>query len=178
MSIRPLILGAYFLFALVAALPPEAMISQWKDIPPDAPQSITTELQLTDFMASSRFVSSIMRGGFGNILFQLAASHSVALKLNATCLVCWWDQRTADALHRPFHGRGPPVPGISLKHIFPNIIYVDFYPSSRKVAKRAFSQFRGVYKKLSKRLLDLKTPFMAGLYFHTRCKSAVAISWI
>ena len=41
------------------------------------------------------------------------------------------------AANRPYHGRGDPQPGITLQHIFPNIIFADFNVSYRNVSGHA-----------------------------------------
>ena len=159
---------ALAILATAAVSPPDHVVAQWRQLPPGVPPNIHTEEQLDSV---GRFVSSIMRGGFGNILFELAASHSVAVRLNVTCLVAWWDQsHVKDDLYKPYHGRGDPVPGISLKHVFPNIVYVDFFPKYRNVGRRAFRQApMAAYVKPNDALLTLQTPWMSGLYFHLKC---------
>ena len=167
-----LITLSLLLYAVHTAVsPPDHVVAQWRQLPPGTPPNIRTEAELNGI---PRFVSSIMRGGFGNILFELAASHSVALRLNVTCLVAWWDQEhVRDAKYLPYHGRGDPVPGITLKHVFPNIVYVDFNPATRNVHKKAFAQSTyGGFDPFTRDLLLFRTPFMSGLYFHMRCQSA------
>ena len=61
------------------------------------------------------------------MLFELSAVHAIAARLNVTCLVGWWEQMEAPAL--PYGDRPAPAPGITLKHIFPNIRFVSVYPS-------------------------------------------------
>jgi hypothetical protein len=106
---------------------------EWQKLPPNVPANIKTEAELD---AIHRFVAPIMSYGFGNMLFQMATAYSLANKLRTTCLVAWWDQsnpRLQRPKYLPFDGRPPPAPGITLKHIFPNIHYVDFYPATRNV---------------------------------------------
>ena len=160
---------ALAILATAAVSPPDHVVAQWRQLPPGVPPNIHTEEQLDSV---GRFVSSIMRGGFGNILFELAASHSVAVRLNVTCLVAWWDQANiTNSRYRPFHGRGDPVPGISLKHVFPNIVYVDFFPKYRNVNRYALSQVRRTeyIEPTRAQQQRLKHLFLNGMYFNTRC---------
>ena len=150
---------------------PANIIAQWrKQAPEHVPPNIRTEAELSSI---TRYISPVLAGGFGNILFELAASHSVALRLNVTCLVAWWDQEHVQSpLHRPYHGRGDPVPGITLKHVFPNIVYVDFNPAYRNVQEHAFvqtGQSHGTVVEYSESLLSLTTPYLAGYFQHKHC---------
>jgi hypothetical protein len=78
-------------------------------------------------------LAPVLAGGFGNMLYQMATVYSIAKEINSTCLIAWWDQSLNKGKYSPFDGRPPPAPGITLKHIFPNIRYVDFYPAPRQV---------------------------------------------
>ena len=60
------------------------------------------------------------------MLFELAAAQAVALELNITCIVAWWDHHTEPT--HPFGERPGPASDITLKHIFPNLHFVHYYP--------------------------------------------------
>jgi hypothetical protein len=107
-------------------------LQAWLTLPPNVPPNINTEDELN---AVVRFLAPVFSGGFGNVLYQMAAAYSITKEINSTCLIAWWDQLDSKLEKRnsPFGGRPPPAPGITLKHILPNIRYVDFYPATRQV---------------------------------------------
>jgi hypothetical protein len=114
------------------ALSRHEYLQAWLTLPPNVPANINNEDELGTI---NRFLSAIHSGGIGNILFQMAAGYSIAKEINSTCIIGWWDQLSPQLQRRnsPFDGRPPPAPGITLKHIFPNILYLDFFPETRNL---------------------------------------------
>lgn len=144
---------------------PEDVLAEWQYLPSEAVPNIQTERELR----SLQYISPILKGGFGNILYELAAAHSFAKLANVSCIVAWWDQSEADDIYKPYHGRGDPAPGISLKHIFPNLHFVGFFPRFRDVKSKSFDWVFKRYVRPSESLLTLKTPYTNGYFFHPRC---------
>jgi hypothetical protein len=154
--------------------PNERRLSEnWQVLPPSAPALIETE---EDLSAIKRFISPIMTGGLGNMMFGLAAAHAVAKQVNAICIVAWWDQLRSTTLAKtlPYHGRGDPAPNITIKHIFPNLHYVSFYPRTRHVTAHAFGTDSRTYIPPSEELLTFQTPYMKGEYFQLPCTSSIS----
>ena len=112
----------------------EAYLRDWQVLPPDSPPNIKTEAEIE---AIARFVSPVLQNGFGNILYQMAAAYSVSLDLGIPCVFGWWDQHKHGQVPRftPYGGRSPPAPNITLKHIFPNMNYIEFDPATRNVTE-------------------------------------------
>jgi hypothetical protein len=109
-----------------------AVIASWANTKLPGPPLIETEKQLADF---GPFISPVLHGDLGSIMFQLAAVHVLAQSYSTTCVVAWWDQsdKSLPEQYRPFGGRGEPAPGITLKHNFPALAYASFEPSYRGV---------------------------------------------
>ena len=111
----------------------EAYLREWQVVlPPGCPPNIRTEAEIE---AIQRFVSPVLHSGFGNMLYEMAAAFVVSKELGIPCVFGWWDQLDPglDVMFRPYDGRSPPAPNITIKHIFPNMRYVDFYPKTRHV---------------------------------------------
>ena len=133
------------------------LLAKWLVLPPDVPANIAAEEDLINDRVC-RWISPKLNGGLGNVMFELAAGHALAAKIGVTCVSAWWENtRHPDT---PFGGRPPPGPGLTLKHIFPNITFLDFYPlyerridiNSKHVEPACrFDSFR---KELSKAILS------------------------
>jgi hypothetical protein len=111
-------------------------IATWRSTQHGGPTVIASEEQLT---AAQPFVTPILHGGLGRVLFQIAGAHVLAKRHNVTCVIAWWNQQHATDEYKPFGGRGEPAPGITLKHMFPAIFYVDFEPQARPESMRGGS---------------------------------------
>jgi hypothetical protein len=116
-------------------------LQAWMTLPPNVPANINNEDELS---AIDRFLAPVLSGGLGNIMYPMATGYSIAKEINNSLLIGWWDQFDPQLIHShlPFDGRPPPAPGITLKHIFPNIRYVDFYPATRQVQNNLNCPFR------------------------------------
>jgi hypothetical protein len=121
-------------------------LADWQKLPPENPSAI----QAKDFDLITSYVTPILSGGLGNIMYEIAAACTLAHSLSRPCLVGWWDQLRPglEVEFRPYEGRPDPAPGISLKHIFPNLEFFDFSPDSYKEAGKEggpdnFLWFRG-----------------------------------
>ena len=112
------------------------LIATWRSTQHGGPAVISSEKQLT---AAQPFVTPVLHGGLGHVLFQMAGAHVLAKRHNVTCVIAWWNQQHATNEYMPFGGRGEPLPGITLKHMFPAITYVDFEPQTRPESMRAGS---------------------------------------
>jgi hypothetical protein len=110
----------------------QSLIAVWANARLPGPPLIETEKQLDGV---GRFVSPVLSGDLGSMMFQLAAVHCLAQKHDITCVVAWWDQSDTSLpeQYRPFGGQGEPAPGITLKHIFPALVYASFEPPYRGV---------------------------------------------
>ena len=130
MGLCPLLLLCIFLAHCTATY--DVYVSHWQRLPDDSPPSICTQHALDTI---HQFVAPIMLGGLGNMLFQLAAAHSVAEELHRPCVVAWWNQHVhGEYVYRPPFGHRNPADNITLKHIFPYLPhYVDFDPLPRNV---------------------------------------------
>jgi hypothetical protein len=104
-------------------------IRAWRTIPANVSPNINTEQELD---AVKRFISPVLFSGFDNSLFLIATAYAIAKEIKSTVMIAWWDQAMSNlpVKYLPFAGLPP---GITLKHIFPNIHYVDFYPATRNV---------------------------------------------
>ena len=138
-------------------------VLKWQQIPVGFPLNIVSEEEIS----SMEFISPILMGGLGNILFQLAAAHTLALQRNVPCIVAWWDQYpyALASEFRPFGGYPPPAPGITLKSIFPSIRYVDFFPKHRETWANLFHS-PVAYEAFPR---PLATPFVHGLFYDPKC---------
>lgn len=112
------------------------LIATWRSTQHGGPAVISSEEQLT---AAQPFVTPVLHGGLGHVLFQIAGAHVLAKRHNVTCVIAWWHQQHATNEYKPFGGRGEPLPGITLKHMFPAITYVDFEPQTRPESMRGGS---------------------------------------
>lgn len=133
----------------------------WQIIPIQYPASIHTEAELD---AVPNLVSPVLGGGLGSIMFKIAGAASLAKERGLDCIIAWWDQDPAPAIHyQPFAGRGEPAPGITLKHIFPNIRYADFNPANRNMRVKSLKEgFPGTHQALPD---PLPSPFL-DMYFY------------
>lgn len=133
-------------------------LADWQQLPPESPPVI----QAKDFELITSYVTPILSGGLGNIMYEIAAACTLAHSLSRPCLVGWWDQLRPglEVEFRPYEARPDPAPGISLKHIFPNLEFFDFSPDSYKEAEKEggpgnFLWFRGAeFVLLSMKSLD------------------------
>jgi hypothetical protein len=111
------------------------------------------------------------------MLYQMAAAFVFAKTLNVTCIIAWWDQRDPNLrkpLYLPYEGRSGPAPGITLKHIFPRIHYVDFQPSTRHVTVGSHchyipGQARAMYLPIPQSLRDQRALWIRGAFFRHEC---------
>lgn len=106
-------------------------LKQWQVIPPSSPAAITTETLLLTALTTTPFLTPVLYGGVGDVLFQIAGVSVAAKARGDACIIAWWDEDTATGAYAPFDG---PLPNITLKNVFPNINYATFYPSHRGVA--------------------------------------------
>ena len=83
MKLRLLVLATVALSA--AAIISGNDLSEWQRMPDWAAPAISTESQLAQI---TRFVSPILAGGLGNVLFEMAAANAMAKRLGVLCLVC------------------------------------------------------------------------------------------
>jgi hypothetical protein len=149
-------------------------LQAWLTLPPNVPPNINTE---DDLNAVVRFVAPVFTYGFGNILCQMAAAYSIAKEINSTCLIAWWDQLDPKLKTRylPFNGRAPPAPGVTLKHIFPNIHFVDFYPTTRHVLNNSNCLYcfpknqRKIFVPFPPSLSERDTLYISGLFANYQC---------
>ena len=117
------------LLALAAAMHtaiatvPGHVYEAWLKTPAGVPSNISTQTELDEFLKSP-YVSAWLVGGFGNELFQIGAALAVAHVFHVNCPIAMWDQDNFNL----YGTRTPPAPGITMKHIFPNIVYVSFLP--------------------------------------------------
>ena len=111
-------------------------IATWRSTQHGGPAVISSEEQLT---AAQPFVTPVLHGGLGHVLFQIAGAHVLAKRHNVTCVIAWCHQQQATNEYKPFGGRGEPLPGITLKHMFPAISYVDIEPQTRPESLRGGS---------------------------------------
>jgi hypothetical protein len=109
-------------------------LDAWRTLPDDVPLNIVSE---TDLLSLTPYVAPVLSGGFGNILYEIAAGCVLAKRLGVPCVIAWWDQDKPglDREFMPYDGRGDPAPGISIKHIFPMLLYADFQPATRYVTE-------------------------------------------
>ena len=147
---------------------PHKVLKTWKELPPGVSTPIHTEDELKKY---NKFVSPVLTGGLGNMMYEMAFAHAIAKQIGVPCIIAWWEQSNPnlDDKCRPYHGRGDPAPGISIKHIFPNILYVDFFPKIRHIAGQSFGVGFSEYIPPSKDLLELKTPYVRGGFFFPQC---------
>jgi hypothetical protein len=146
----------------------------WQVLPPHVPANIESDAELD---ALDRFVTPAMRRGFGNMLYEMATAFVFASQLNATCLIAWWEQFDPQLdviISAPFDGRPGPAPGITLKHIFPNIHYVSFVPSAlhRANASNTYGlpkSKKAQYTPLPERFHQKRHIWTHGLSFKARC---------
>jgi hypothetical protein len=117
----------------------QSFIATWVSSKLPGPPPISNEEQLSDI---GPFISPVLSGDLGSMMFQLAAVHVLAQNYSTPCVVAWWDQSDTSLpeQYRPFGGRGEPAPGITLKHTFPALVYVFFEPSYRGVRSNHLSR--------------------------------------
>ena len=108
---------------LTKAAVPDDVLQQWLKIPEGVPDNINDETELSQYIKAP-YVSAILKGGLGNVMFQMASALALAHSRHVNCVIAQWNQAHDDA----FGSRTPPAPGITLKHLFPRIVYVDFLP--------------------------------------------------
>jgi hypothetical protein len=177
MLLLPLCVLAFAVLATLAGgVVPDPVLEQWRILPQGVSAPLRSDEEIDAL--KGRFISPILKGGFGNILFELAAAHAVAKQVGVPCLVAWWDQSKAKHFYRPYHGRGDPAPGITLKHIFPNLLYADFMPTFRNTTAHAHIWIPKKNEPLSEDLFSLKKNFMLGFYFHPMCMSILILASI
>ena len=149
---------------------PSSVIDLWKAHVPGTPSNIHTEDELKTY---DQFIGPLMYGGMGNTLSVLAVGHIVAKDAGVPCLVGWWDQKDIGGPYKYFHGRGYDIPGITLKEIFPNFLYIDFEPEIRRVlaSENCYSDYSLSFDGLpdGKKMLAENKHWVAGYYFNAQC---------
>ena len=109
------------------ATPPPDVIAQWMTLPTGTHPTIMREEDLP-----KSFISPIMAGGFGNMLFGIATACAAAYDVGVDCVISWWPHDHPDKkYYHPYGEHGPPAANITLKEIFPNII---FYGNSSSIS--------------------------------------------
>jgi hypothetical protein len=158
-----LIFIVYMLAIMVQSSPPEHTVRKWRQLPMGTPRNIMSEAELAQ--VKPWFIAPVLSGGLGNHLFQMAAASTLARQRNATCVMGYWDPGRVGSHYTPFGGRSLGIDCITLKHIFPNIIYADFEPLYRHVYKHSVA--RGMdYHKFPK---SMPFPFIRGMFFDPAC---------
>ena len=140
-------------------------MTRWRALPSRSPPNIMTEQELSDMKA---FYSPVLFGSFAMNLFQISATCAIALEAGVECVIAHWDQQAPrGAMYLPYGGGPPPAPGITLKHIFPNLRFVGFNPSFRDVIKSAYRQSKPfAYREVK---LPKKTTYVHGWFFYYGC---------
>ena len=142
---------------------PANVVADWLVLPPGCPTNIKNLQELEEFKRHHHyFVSGWMVGGFGNELFQMAAALSLSQQRNIACIVGYWDHEN----YNPYGTRTPPAPGITIKHIFPNIIYLDYLP---KYNLHGISTSEIGHHQFPDNEQLLKTPIITGAFMHPDC---------
>eukprot|EP00042_Codosiga_hollandica_P036866 m.285776 g.285776 ORF g.285776 m.285776 type:complete len:365 (+) comp54978_c0_seq8:1501-2595(+) len=99
----------------------------WYMIPPSASPVLQTQAELD---ALGTYVAPIVYGGLGNNMYQIAALSVHARKLGIPCVIGFFKH-----WNREFHsfdmfgGHPAPAPFITLKNVFPNILFANFEPA-------------------------------------------------
>jgi hypothetical protein len=163
---RTLVVLSCALITTTLAAISQEYLEQWQRLPLDVKESLKTE---EDINAVGPYISPVLQGGLGNMMFELASAHSIAKQAGVPCVVAWWDQSVAFDELLPYHGRKDPGPGITLKHIFPNLLYVDFKPAYRNVKSRSYEYYRWKFVPPPNEVLSLQKPYLDGYFFHPQC---------
>ena len=172
------------LFLLSVAAIDQDYLNAWRVLPSHVDPPLYTEDQLVALEPA--MVSPVLRGGLGNMMFEMAAACSLAHKIKRDCVIAWWNQvelraqisnektppanRTSLTYYLPFGGRDGPAAGITLKHIFPNIVYADFEPRYRKVRNCGVRCFEQGWADLTPFPKHVPSPyFVNGYFFYQEC---------
>ena len=104
---------------------PDSALQEWLQFPPGCPTNINNATELEQFKAfEGVYVSVYLVGGFGNELSQMAMAITLARQRDIAHIIGHWRHE----YYNPYGTRTPPAPGITMKHIFPNIVYLDYLP--------------------------------------------------
>ena len=152
---------------------PQSLLEKWRILPDGSPTPIKTEQELSQI---TNFISPICIGGLGTILFQIAACHVAAKAYGIQCIFAWWDQPTS-RVYQPYHSRSDPAPGITIQHIFPNLKYVDVFPSNRKVYENSMKfEHEDQYQAVNpSKKQHIPHPYMFGKFHHPQCLFSLLI---
>ncbi len=154
----------------------------WLKLPKNVPKSIRSQASLDAFMDERDFIAPILGGDMGDVMFQLAATHTLARQLSRPCLVGWWDQLDTEYLAaHPYYTQLPaPSPNITLKHIFPNIRFVAFLPATLHVHDQELCYCLDpsdlAFKPFPDSVIQGDLEFIGGRFLHPDCSSARLIS--
>jgi hypothetical protein len=149
----------------------------WLKLPKNVPKSMRSQIQLDDFTSKHEFISPLLGGEFGDVMYQLVAAHTLARQHARTCLVAWWEQLDDAFLDaHPFFKQFPdPAPNITLKNIFPNIRFVNFLPATKHIlgSDQCFCMdlSSSEFTPFPDEVATGHIKFISGRFHHPKCKS-------
>ena len=108
-------------------------------------------------------------------MFQLAATHVLAAKLGLECIVGFWHHWNQVPGFDEWGGHTPPAPRLTLKDMFPNLVYMSFKPARNIRPGQVHNAYAfdlsapDTYIAMPLRAEIERTPFIHGYFFNHRC---------
>ena len=145
--------------------------SLWRDLPDAAAPVLSSDHDLAELP----YIAPVLSSDLGDILFQIAAATSMARAAGVRCVVGWWDQQAASAMHRPSSVLQDYMRhGITLHHMFPFLPnYADYEPAERRVTSES-SCFVERPRRVDPLPDDIRTKakqYVLGAFRSIRCES-------